>query len=71
MRSVLMILAACFLAFGMCGCQCGQQPPSLVWQPFPYTQGQKTTPTRTVQVPYQAPSVQYVAPPAAVSGPCP
>ena len=71
MKTIALLLIACFLVAGLSGC-CGSQPPAFVWQPVPTFQQQTVTPSRTVTVPYNTPAVQYTYPtPAApMAAPC-
>ena len=70
MRSILLILVACFLVAGLSGC-CGSQAPTMQWQPFPSFAPVQTTPVRTINVPYTPPAIQYAAPAApAYAAPC-
>lgn len=74
MRSILMLLAACFLLVGVCGCQCGPEAQLAIRNPLAIQHYSPGAPVRAVPAwqgaQWTAP--QYVAPAPAPAAPgCP
>lgn len=74
MRSIILLLAACFLAVGLCGCQCGPEAQLAIRNPLAIQHYAPGTPVRAVPA-YQgatwtAPAVQAPAYTAPAANPC-